>query len=113
MSARTQAKLLRVLQDRLVTRLGGSVPVEVDVRVIAATNASSRIRSRGSSAGLFYRPNVVPLVVPRAGTIQDLALLTDHFPALFARQMTGVRLDRCDRAVRAPSLAETCATSRT
>jgi len=100
MSARTQAKLLRVLQDGLVTRLGGSVPVKVDVRVIAATNRGLEDAiARGLfREDLYYRLNVVPLAVPALRDHpEDLALLTDHFLALFARQM-GRRAKKLDRA---------------
>jgi DNA-binding NtrC family response regulator len=77
-----QAKLLRALEERCIERLGGSVPIEVDVRVLAATNrdlerdvAAGRFR-----ADLFYRINVVPLDLPplreRRG---DVRLLAEHF----------------------------------
>jgi DNA-binding NtrC family response regulator len=79
-----QAKLLRALQERRIDRVGGSAPVEVDVRVLAATNrdlerdvAEGRFR-----ADLFYRIHVVPLELPplreRRG---DVRLLAEHFLA--------------------------------
>ncbi|OAB55902.1 AAA family ATPase [Phormidium willei BDU 130791] len=82
MPLETQGKIVRVLQDQSFTRVGGSRPVEVDVRVIAATNrdlgkliAEGRFRE-----DLFYRLNVVPLHVPslreRRDDIPDLA---EHF----------------------------------
>jgi DNA-binding NtrC family response regulator len=77
-----QAKLLRVLQDREVQRLGSSESVKVDVRVIAASNLNllERVRQGKFREDLYYRLNVVPLEMPalrqRAG---DIALLVPHF----------------------------------
>jgi len=77
-----QAKLLRVLQDREIQRLGSSETIKVDVRVIAATNVNlqDRVRQGKFREDLFYRLNVVPLEMPplrkREG---DIALLVEHF----------------------------------
>jgi two-component system nitrogen regulation response regulator NtrX len=66
MSPAAQAKVLRVLQDGVVTRIGGSKPVKVDVRVVAATNKEleGEIAAGRFREDLFYRLNVVPLAVP-------------------------------------------------
>ena len=66
MSANAQAKVLRVLQDGVVTRIGGSKPVQVDVRVLAATNKNleEEIAAGRFREDLFYRLNVVPITVP-------------------------------------------------
>src|SRR5690348_11471387 len=66
MSLAAQAKVLRVLQDGVVTRIGGSKPVEVDVRVLAATNKQleAEIAEGRFREDLFYRLNVVPIHVP-------------------------------------------------
>ncbi|BCR05623.1 acetoacetate metabolism regulatory protein AtoC [Desulfuromonas versatilis] len=66
MALTLQAKLLRVLEDRRVTRLGGRRPVQVDVRIVAATNRNlaERVREGSFREDLFYRLNVFPLVVP-------------------------------------------------
>jgi two-component system nitrogen regulation response regulator NtrX len=90
MSLRTQAKLLRVLQDGQVTRLGGSAPTTVDVRVIAATNRGLEDAiARGTfREDLFYRLNVVPITVPPLrDRLEDLGLLSEHFLALLGKQM--------------------------
>jgi transcriptional regulator with GAF, ATPase, and Fis domain len=79
-----QAKLLRALQERRIERVGGSEPIEVDVRVVAATNrdleqdvACGRFR-----ADLFYRINVVPIEIPPLRERrEDVALLAEHFLA--------------------------------
>ena len=66
MSLAAQAKVLRVLQDGVVTRIGGSKPVEVDVRVLAATNKNlqDEIANGRFREDLYYRLNVVPIHVP-------------------------------------------------
>ena len=81
-SPATQVKLLRVLQERRFERLGGTRAIEVDVRVVAATNQDLQqlIADGDFREDLFYRLNVVPITLPtlrqRAG---DIALLVAHF----------------------------------
>ena len=78
----TQVKLLRVLQERKFERLGGTRTIEVDVRVVAATNQDLQqlIADGDFREDLFYRLNVVPVTIPtlrqRPG---DIPLLVAHF----------------------------------
>jgi DNA-binding NtrC family response regulator len=77
-----QAKLLRVLQDREVQRLGSSENIKIDVRVIAATNVDlqERVKQGRFRADLFYRLNVVPLRMPTLGKrTTDIPMLVNHF----------------------------------
>src|SRR5262249_18411028 len=84
MSLAAQAKMLRALQEGVVTRVGGAKPIKVDVRVIAATNKSvdEEIAEGRFREARYYRLNVVPIAVPplRARR-EDIPLLVDRFVA--------------------------------
>ncbi|MEN8150112.1 MAG: sigma 54-interacting transcriptional regulator, partial [Planctomycetota bacterium] len=84
----TQVKLLRVLQDHLVERLGATAPVPVDVRVIAATNVDLPAAIRGGRfrEDLYFRLNVVSLVIPplRARK-EEIPDLVDRFVSSYTR----------------------------
>ncbi|ACN16791.1 putative nitrogen assimilation regulatory protein NtrC [Desulforapulum autotrophicum HRM2] len=77
-----QAKLLRVLQEKVVDRVGGTEPVSVDVRVVSTTNRDIReaIADKAFREDLYYRLNTIPLVIPPLrDRLGDLALLCDCF----------------------------------
>jgi two-component system, NtrC family, nitrogen regulation response regulator NtrX len=88
MSASAQAKVLRALQDGVITRVGSGKPITVNVRVVAATNKdlTREIQDGRFREDLLYRLNVVPIEVPplreRRG---DIPQLVQHFIALLAR----------------------------
>lgn len=95
-----QAKLLRVLQDRLVERLGARRPIPIDVRVIAATNRDleQAIAAGAFRQDLFYRLNVVSIELPPLRERQDDVLLLGSY---FLRKHSA----RCKRVVRSISPA--------
>lgn len=89
MSLKTQAKVLRILQERKFERVGGSRTIEVDVRVIAATNKDlpGQIAAGQFREDLYYRLNVIPFhVPPLRERRQDIPLLANHFLAFFCRK---------------------------
>jgi DNA-binding NtrC family response regulator len=84
LSATTQAKLLRVLQEREFTRIGGVQPIKVDVRIVAATNKNldELVRKGQFREDLYYRINVIALYLPPLRDRgEDIPLLAKHFLA--------------------------------
>jgi two-component system nitrogen regulation response regulator NtrX len=89
MSAKTQAKVLRVLQEGEVERLGSARTIKVDVRVIAATNKDleQEIERGTFREDLYFRLSVVPIrVPPLRDRREDIPLLVRHFADLFSRE---------------------------
>jgi len=89
LSAAVQAKLLRVLESRVVERVGGRRPIPVDFRLISATNEDleARVAAGTFREDLFYRIHTVPLrIVPLRERGEDIALLANHFLALFGER---------------------------
>lgn len=84
-----QAKVLRALETHEVTRVGGSQPLPVDIRVVAATNAdlAQAVEDKSFRMDLFYRLNVVPLrVPPLRERLEDVAPLAEHFLSQIAER---------------------------
>jgi len=89
MSLKTQAKVLRVLQEQVMEAVGSSTRIRVDARVLAATNKDlpEEIRAGRFREDLYFRLNVVPIFVPPLRERpEDIQLLADHFMALLARE---------------------------
>jgi len=107
MSVAMQAKLLRVLQEKEIQRVGGDEVLKVDVRVMAATNRDLKkeIEAGGFREDLYYRLNVVTLAVPALRERrEDIPLLVKHFLETFAeknrKQIKGFTPQAMDRLVR-------------
>jgi two-component system nitrogen regulation response regulator NtrX len=89
MSLKTQAKVLRVLQEQTMEAVGGAARIKVDARVLAATNKDlqAEIRAGRFREDLYFRLNVIPIFVPALrDRVEDIPLLADHFMADFARE---------------------------
>ena len=98
-----QAKLLRVLQEKEITRTGGTSTLPIDVRIVAATNQNltDKVRSKEFREDLFYRLNVVPIALPPLRERRDdIPLLVDFF-IQSAREKLGTSALGCtDEALR-------------
>ncbi len=89
MSHRTQAKILRIIQEQVFERVGGSHPVEVDVRIVAATNKDlqKEIELGRFRQDLYYRLNVIPIFVPPLkDRLEDIPLLIENFAVEIASE---------------------------
>ena len=94
-----QIDLLRVLEDRVFYRVGGTQPIEADFRVIAATNKDLKtaIEQEAFREDLYYRLNVVSFNMPRLRERkEDIPLLADHFLQRFTQE-TNKPIDAVDR----------------
>lgn len=82
MPLEAQAKVLRVIQEKIFERVGGSQPTSVDVRIIAATNKvlAQEVKKGLFREDLFYRLNVFPIVIPPLRErVEDIPILAEHF----------------------------------
>lgn len=92
-----QAKILRVIQEKVVTPLGSEQTKEVDVRIISATNRNllEEVANGNFREDLFYRLNVIPIhVPPLRERKEDIPLLIEHFLTLYSANM-GIRTKTC------------------
>lgn len=96
MSLSAQSKVLRALQENKITRVGGEKEIQVDVRVIAATNKNIReeIRNKTFREDLYHRLSVIIIEVPPLNQrIEDIPLLVDHFITEYCISMGKARME--------------------
>lgn len=89
LSLAVQAKLLRVLQAREIERVGGTVTIKTDVRIIAATNRNleQEVKAGRFRADLYYRLNIFPIMIPALRERrEDIPMLAEHFLQKHARE---------------------------
>ena len=121
MSLKTQAKVLRVLQEQVTEPVGSTSRVQVDVRVLAATNKDllAEIRAGQFREDLYFRLNVIPIFVPPLRErAEDIPLLVEHFVADLRARVRQEREDprrrepwRACRRIGGRATSASCATS--
>jgi two-component system NtrC family response regulator len=103
LSAGLQVKLLRVLQERVIERVGGVKPIAMNIRLIAATNKSlkAEVADGNFREDLFYRLNVLRIALPTLRErLEDIRPLAEHFIAKYSKErFTGVPVTGIDREV--------------
>ncbi len=102
MSLKTQAKVLRVLQNGELERIGSNKPIKVDVRVISATNKDleTEIEENNFREDLFFRLNVIPIHLPPLRERKDdIPLLIDYFAGKYARKNNFKQVKFSDEAL--------------
>ena len=103
MSLNTQAKILRILQEQRFERVGGSQTIQVDVRVLTATNKNleEEIANGNFRQDLYYRLNVIPLLVPPLRERkEDIPQLIEHFLTIYAILNNGNKKIITDGAIK-------------
>jgi DNA-binding NtrC family response regulator len=101
LGAPVQSKLLRVLQERRFERIGGTAPIDVDVRIICATNRNlgDEVKEGRFREDLFFRINVIPVTIPPLRARRDdIDALVDFFLQRFARELAKPDLRVSDAA---------------
>ena len=96
-----QSKLLNVMQERVIERVGGSQGIELDVHILVATNRvlETEVQEGRFRSDLYYRLNIYPITIPSLrARKKDIALLTKHFITIFNRQF-GKQIDSVEPAV--------------
>ena len=103
MSLPTQAKILRILQEQRFERVGGAQTIQVDVRVLTATNKDleKEIEAGRFRQDLYYRLNVIPIYVPRlADRKEDIHELVEHFLKMYSSLKGGKKKTMTEGAVK-------------
>lgn len=101
-SLNTQVKLLRVLQEKEIVRVGGTKPINIDVRIIAATNMNleEAIKDGRFREDLYYRINVIPILIPSLRHRKDdINILAHHFIKIYNQEYGRSIIDISDSAI--------------
>lgn len=96
-----QAKLLRVLQEKMFDRVGGTTPIKADVRIIAATNKNleQSVKAREFREDLYFRLSVLPIhIPPLRQRKKDIPLLAEHFLDVFSRELKRGKMKLSEKA---------------
>lgn len=109
MPSSTQVKLLRVLQERVIRRVGSTTPIQIDIRILAATNQDLKtlVQKGAFREDLYYRLNGIVLTIPPLRERrEDIIALADHFVRLFGdrvgRKVRGISSEAMDILLRYP-----------
>lgn len=103
MSLQAQAKVLRAIEDGKIERVGGGKKIEVDVRIIAATNKNLKeeIEKENFREDLFHRLNVIPInIPPLRERLEDIPILVEHFANEITKKHKKAPVKFCDDAIK-------------
>lgn len=103
MSFQAQAKVLKAIEDNKIERVGGSKKIDVDVRILAATNKNlvEEIAKGNFREDLYHRLNVIPILIPPLKErVEDIPILIDHFTSELAEKYKRAKISFTEEAIK-------------